>query len=591
MADNLFTKLKHLYSGGIIIRNIKNDSLKVMDPYNTQALQGITTNYLQRSLNGIYSSMGSYRNNGYNTGAQLQRTMLFNDYELMDSDPIIASALDLLAEETTSRDEFGNILSITTKNQKIKTILENFYYDVLNIESNLYHWVRNLAKYGDWYLKLDIADGIGIVGVHPISTYTILRDEKIFERNENSIKFIVSDASPLKGTYESYEISHMRLINDSNYLPYGKSMVEAARKIWKQLSIMEDAMLIHRIMRAPQKRIFKVDIGNINHDEAETFIQGFINKIKKVPFVDQATGDYNLYYNMENLTEDFYLPVRGNDSGTSIDTLSGLEYNSIEDIEYLRNKMMSALRIPKAFLGYDETITGKSVLASEDIRFVKTIERLQRSVEHELLNLGIIHLYAQGYELSDLYDINISLTKPSTIYEQEKLEIWEKKLSLASSAQDLKYISSDWIYKNIFNMSEEEMKTERKYVVEDIKRVYRYSQIENEGNDPATTSQHVTDGGDVRGVNDPDDVDYESDDSNTSDDNEESKTKNPSTQTWKTDASPFGRDPIGTKGTKDRSVDKTTGRDFKGGSPLSRESLNKMKKSLKTNKSIKDLLS
>ena len=157
------------------------------------------------------------------------------------------------------------------------------------------------------------------------------------------------------------------MLSDSNYLPYGKSMIEQARQIWKQVTLMEDAMLIHRIMRAPEKRIFKIDIGNIPPAEVDNYMQRIINKMKKAPVIDEATGEYNLKYNMQNLTEDFYLPVRGGDSGTQLENLPGLEFNAIDDIEYLKNKLLAALRVPKAYLGYEEEVGSKNI--AEDVRF------------------------------------------------------------------------------------------------------------------------------------------------------------------------------------------------------------------------------
>jgi len=588
---SLFDKLKSFYSGGITIRNIKNDTIKILDVYNTQSLGNLSTNYLQSQLNGIYRSAhinysGKTGWGGSNETDQILK--LYRDYEIMDQDPIISSAISILSEESTTRNEFGDVLYIYASDEKVKSLLENFFYDILNIEYNLFYWIRNLVKYGNWYMKLDIAEELGIVGVNPISVYDIIREETYGVESKEQVKFKVTDNSEFAGEYDSYEISHMRLLDDAVYLPYGKSMIEGARKIWKQLSIMEDAMLIHRIMRAPQKRVFKIDVGNIAPDQVELFVQNFINKIKKVPYVDQNTGEYNLYYNIENLTEDFYIPVRGQESGTEIDTLSGLEYSSIDDIEYLRNKMMAALRIPKAFLGYEEGIGSKSTLASEDVRFARTIERIQRQVEHELINLAVIHLFMQGIPLNKLMDIEISLTHPSTIYEQEKIEIWNVKNSLAREIKETKYLSSDWIYENIFGLTEKEVETERGRILEDIKRNYRYAQIEEEGNDPKDTKQHVSSDGDVRGLNDPDDIKYD-DTSNinqTPDDKEETEKKSEKKREPEID------DPLGKKDRKNDSLDKTTGRKFKGGSPLSRENLNNLDNFLKKTKkiSIKKLL-
>ena len=201
---------------------------------------------------------------------------------------------------------------------------------------------------------------------------------------------------------------------------------------------MEDAMLIHRIMRAPEKRIFKIDVGNIPPREVEQFMQRIISKMKKTPVIDQKTGEYNLKYNVESVTEDYFLPVRGGDSGTEIDTLPGLSNNdAVEDIEYLRNKLMASLRIPKAFLGYEEGLSGgKATLAAEDVRFSRTIERLQKIVVSELMKIGVVHLYSQGFESSDLIDFELELQNPSMIHEQEKLELLNQQLDLARDALD-----------------------------------------------------------------------------------------------------------------------------------------------------------
>ena len=264
-------------------------------------------------------------------------------------------------------------------------------------------------------------------------------------------------------------------------------MLESGRKIFKQLTLMEDAMLIHRIMRAPEKRVFKIDVGNIPPREVEQFMQSIINKMKKIPVIDQATGEYNLKYNMESVTEDYFLPVRGGDTGTEIDTLPGLSNNDqIDDIEYLRNKLMASLRIPKAFLGYEEGLSGgKATLAAEDVRFARTIERLQKIVVSELTKIGIVNLYSQGFNDSDLIAFDLELQNPSMIHEQEKLELMNQQLEIAEKAMDVKLFSRKWIYDNIFDMSDEQKVEVYKDIVEDTKQKFRLEQIETEGQDPA----------------------------------------------------------------------------------------------------------
>jgi hypothetical protein len=425
---------------------------------------------------------------------QQVRIDLFRDYDGMDNDPILSSALDIYSDESTVKNELGDVLKINCGNENTKEILRNLFYDILNIEFNLWPWSRNLVKYGDFFLHLEIAEELGIVGVQPLSVYETSRVEGFDAQNPQRVKFVYAPyqnpnsavvTATSKREFENYEIAHFRLYSDSNFLPYGKSMLEGGRRVWKQLTLMEDAMLIHRIMRAPEKRIFKVDVGNIPPTEVDNYMQKIINSSKKVPFLDQATGEYNLKYNIQNLIEDYYMPVRGSDNGTSIDTLKGLEYNMIDDINYLKGKMMAALKIPKAFLGYEEDISGKATLAAQDIRFAKTIERIQKVLVSELTKIAIVHLYAQGLDSEDELDFQLELTIPSKIYEQEKVELYTSKIALITQMQQTKMFSKKWMYDAIMDMTPEEQDELTVDVIEDTKQTFRLTSIETQGVDPA----------------------------------------------------------------------------------------------------------
>jgi hypothetical protein len=420
----------------------------------------------------------------------------------MDMDPIISAALDVYSDESNTQSEMGKILTIDAPDANIKRILENLFYDILNIEFNLWSWTRNMCKYGDAYLKLHVSPEYGVYMVEPLSAYNVIRVENSDPLNKNYIKYQVNFETGVMEELENYQVAHFRLISDSNFLPYGKGMIEGARRVWKQLNLMEDAMLIHRIMRAPDKRVFKVDVGNIPPAEVDTYMERLINKMKKVPYIDERTGDYNLKFNLQNMVEDFYLPVRGGDSGTSIEPLSGMEFTGTEDIEYLRNKMMAALKIPKAFLGYDETLSGKATLAAEDVRFARTITRIQKILVSELTKIAVVHLYSQGYTDESLVDFNLELANPSTIFEKEKISIWSDKVNVAKDMVDNKLFSKNWIYKNIFKLSDDDINKAKSEVIEDAKQGWRFSQIEDEGNDPATSSQKINSDGDVENLGD-----------------------------------------------------------------------------------------
>jgi hypothetical protein len=489
MADNgIFGRLKKLFSSNTIVRNVGGKKLRIADTDNIQAF--INRRGIDR-YHRVYSSMtGGYgsAHGRYEAAAAFQgsRLQLFRDYDMMDNDPIIASVMDIYADESTVKDEFNQIISIHSKNTQIQEILHNLFYDILNVEFNLWPWVRNMCKYGDFFLYLDIDPEYGVVNVLPLSVYETIRIEGQDPGNPFSVKFkIENDFLALgKTEFDNYEIAHFRLLADTNFLPYGKSMIEGGRRVWKQLQLMEDAMLIHRIMRAPDKRKILVDIGNIPPAEIDTFMSRIIDRMKKTPLVDPQTGDYNLRYNMQNITEDFFLPTRGKDSGTDIQNLPGLQFNAIEDIEYLRRKLLAAFKVPKSFIGYDEDISGKATLAAQDVRFARTIERIQRIMVSELTKIAIIHLYVQGFTDEDLVDFELSLTNPSVIYEQEKLNLWKEKVGVATQIMESKMLSQDWVYHNILELSEDEIITERKKIIEDVKRMSELTGIEQQAGQP-----------------------------------------------------------------------------------------------------------
>ena len=491
MADtSFFGRLTKLFRTKAIVTIDSQGKRKVFDGDERQQtnLSSLRDRYtkIQKSF---FEQAGGAQSMAY----QQVRREVFRDYDAMDNDPILASALDIYADESTLKNEFGDTLMVHSDNEKVKDVLDNLFYDILNVEFNLWPWVRNMCKYGDFFLGLEVAEGKGIVNVTPHSVYNTERLERTDPTNPNSVKFKITEDPNGKEEYENFEIAHFRLLADTNWLPYGKSMIENGRRLWKQLSLMEDAMLIHRIMRAPEKRVFKIDIGNIPPTEVDNYMQRIINKMKKVPFVDKNTGDYNLKYNMQNLTEDFYLPVRGGDSGTSIDNLAGMEYASIEDIDYLKNKMFAALKIPRAYLGYEENVNGKATLAAEDVRFARTIERIQRTVVSELSKIAIVHLYAQGIQDSEMTNFSLSLVNPSTIYEQEKVNLWSEKVRLAQDIQGLNMLSKDWVYDNIFKLSGGEQDVQRVKMLEDLKDRFRFRSIEDEGNDPALEDEEPDD--------------------------------------------------------------------------------------------------
>lgn len=505
MADKgLFSRLNRLFANDVVIRNVGGNQLKVADVNHIQA----TGKYRTNSLMDRFTRLYTHKNwNIYNPNQNYQtlRQNLYADYEAMDTDPIIASTLDIIADESTLKNEQGKLLTIKTPNETIRQVLNNLFYDVLNIEFNLWTWTRQMAKYGDFFLKLEISEDFGVYNVIPYTVYNMARFEGADKENPAKVQFIM-DPDGLTATLDpnylpktqrtavklhNYEVAHFRLLSDANYLPYGRSYIEPGRKIFKQLTLMEDAMLLHRIARSPEKRVFYINVGSIPGEQVENFMQKTINTFKKTPYIDEQTGQYNMKYNMQNLMEDFYLPVRNGDTNTRIDTTPGLTYDGIQDVEYLREKLFAALKVPKAYLGFEGDLNGKATLAAEDIRFARTIERIQRIIESELTKIALVHLYAQGFTNENLTNFELTLSSPSIIYEQEKIALMTEKIDLASRMADSNLISSNWIYENIFNFSQEQYIEMRDLIREDKHREFRLSQIQTEGNDPRRTGESV----------------------------------------------------------------------------------------------------
>ena len=498
---SLFARLKKLFSSDVVLRNIGGTELKVIDINKIQR----SGNYRTNSLVDRYSRLYTYNKQTlWNPALNFQtlRTQLYSSYEAMDTDPIISSALDILADECLLVNDRGDMLTIKSSDDNIKRVLENLFYDVLNIEFNLWSWVRGMLKYGDFFLKLEISEKFGVYNVLPYSVYHISRQEGVDPEHPTKVTFqfdpdgLASSTDPnyvpkdgkTVITLENYEVAHFRLLTDTNYLPYGRSYIEPARRIYQQLTLCEDAALIHRIMRAPEKRIFYVNVGQIPPNEVEQFMQKTINNMKKTPYVG-PDGQYNLRFNMQNMMEDFYIPVRGGDTSTKVETTPGLTYDGIQDIRYYQEKLFAALKIPKAYMGFEEQLSGKATLSAEDIRFARTVERIQRIVEAELTKIALVHLYTQGFTGESLANFELKLTTPSVIFEQEKVALLKEKVDLASQMLDTHMFPTDYIYETIFGLSEEDYLEMRELVREDAKRAFRQSQIENEGNDPAKSGK------------------------------------------------------------------------------------------------------
>ena len=587
----LFPRLQRLFSTDVVLRNVGGNQLKVFDVNNIQQTGEIETNALVDRFNRVHTNTNTSLYGSQNSfNYQTLRPQLYSEYDAMDTDAIIASALDIIADESTLKNDQGDVLAIKSSDENIQKILYNLFYDVLNIEFNLWPWIRNMCKYGDFFLKLEIAEKFGVYNVIPYTAFHIERLEGQDKENPTEVKFrfdpdgvsasdygyynVPNQPNGSSILFDNYEIAHFRLLTDMNFIPYGRSYIEPARKLFKQYTMMEDAMLIHRIVRAPEKRIFYMNVGSIPPNEVDAFMEKTVSKLKRTPYLDQNTGEYNLKYNMQNLLEDYYIPVRGNDASTKIDTANGLQWNGIEDVNYLRDKLFAALKVPKAFMGYDENTDGKATLAAQDIRFARTIERIQRIMVSELTKIALVHLYTQGYRDESLANFELSLTTPSIIYDQERIALMKEKMDLATQMVDSKLFPSDYIYDHIFHLSEDQYDEYRDLVREDTKRKFRLDQIESEGNDPQETGKSYGTPHDLASLYGQGRM--ESDPANIPTGYNEKKEDpgRPKEKVSKrnTQDDNFGKDRLGAAGMKkDYNSNDKLKVDFKGGSPLALE--------------------
>lgn len=437
---SLFQRLTQLFRAGPVIRR------KVKDYHEPTASSAYEM--FRKNQSDIYSStVAAY-------GA-FDRMSRYSDFSEMEATPEIASALDIYAEETVAQDERGHVLHIHSENRRVKELLETLFNDTLNIEFNLPMWTRNLCKYGDFFLFNDVHPNYGIINAYPIPISEMEREEGYDPKDPMAVRFRwVTRGNQV---LENWQVSHFRLLSNDAFLPYGSSVLESARRIWRQMILMEDAMLVYRIVRAPERRVFYIDVGNVPPEEVANFMEQAQTSLKRNRLVDKANGKMDLRYNPLSVDEDYFIPVRGGETGTKIDSLAGgTNAAAIEDVQYIQKKLFAALKIPKAYLGYDEDIGAKATLAQEDIRFSRTISRIQKVVISELNKIAMVHLYSHGYEGEDLLDFTLKLSNPSTIAQQQKLELIASRFDIAGKAPE-GIVDRRWVRKNIMGLTDEEI--------------------------------------------------------------------------------------------------------------------------------------
>ena len=437
------------------------------DDFEREKLQAQQTYYLTNQWakveNNLYSQAIYY---------EPSRLSAQYDYESMEYTPEISAALDIYSEESTTTNEDGFILQIYSESKRIKSVLADLFNNALDINTNLPMWTRNTCKYGDNFVYLKLDPEKGIIGCQQLPTIEIERHEvgvtakitvDITQEKDENKKALHFTWKNRNMEFQSWEVAHFRLLGDDRKLPYGTSMLEKARRIWKQLLLCEDAMLIYRTSRAPERKLFKVFVGNMNDDDVEAYVQRVANKFKREQVVDSKTGNVDMRFNQMAVDQDYFIPVRDPASPDPITTLPGAtNLSEIADIEYIQKKLLTALRVPKAFLGFEEVVGDGKNLSLQDIRFARTINRIQKSMIAELNKIAIIHLFLLGFE-DELQNFTLGLTNPSTQADLLKIDVWKEKVLLykdlvADPGNGIQPVSSTWAKKHIFGFSDEEIR-------------------------------------------------------------------------------------------------------------------------------------
>ena len=471
--SSLFKQLTKLLSGPLVkyrrqdTRQLKKRNL---DRYKSRFRSASGQEFKMSAYEDVYSSL---RSDYYQNQNRMDR---YADFDQMEYSPEISSALDIYADEMTTFSIYRPILDIICSNQEIKSVVESLLYNVLNIEFNLYGWARSMCKYGDLFLYLDIEQDDGIKNTIGLPANEIERLEGEDKNNPNYIQYQWNNAGL---TLENWQVGHFRVLGNDKFAPYGTSVLDGARRIWRQLTLLEDAVMAYRIVRSPDRRVFYIDVGGIPPEDVEQYMQRVMTQMKRNQIVDVDSGRVDLRYNPFSVEEDYYIPVRGGESGTKIDTVSSGQYTGeIDDVKYLRDKLFSALKIPMSYLSRGEgSDEDKGTLAQKDIRFARTIQRLQRSIVSELEKIAIVHLFTLGYRGNDLLSFKLALNNPSRLAELQELEHWKARFEAADGASNSNYFSRRWVSKNILNINEEEFQRMQAEMFYDRKHDFFLEQV------------------------------------------------------------------------------------------------------------------
>lgn len=490
MADNkltVFQRLQKILSNGNTQRDYINNTYNIVSPdrradviatanteaeYKKKVLQA-----QQQALLGKQWIKANYDITNRTLSGLNELKLSYAEFDRMDMFPEIGTALDIFSEESCWTNNDGVLVSVSSKSNRVKNMLEDLFVNRLSIHTMLPMICRSMCKYGNTFMLLNIDNKNGVIGWKQLPVYEMERWENgqktpyaspisnlntIDENAPQDTKFVWVGQNEYI-PYRNWQVAHFRLLYDSIFLPYGCSVLQKARRHFRMLSMMEDLMLIYRLDRSVERRVFKINVGAIDENDVQAYVQEIANNFKRKPIVDPMTGQIDLRKSFMNVTEDFFIPTRDDNASNPIETLQGAQnLTAMDDIKFVQNKLFTALRVPKSFLNFEEATGDGKNLSLLDVRFTRTVNRVQQALLMELNKIAIIHLYLNGFQ-DELNNFTLTMNNPSSQAEMLELENLAKKITTAKDAVSdpgggMPLASSMWAWKNIFKWSDKEIK-------------------------------------------------------------------------------------------------------------------------------------
>lgn len=433
--------------------------------------------YKQEKYLAYQWQRASMENNMESLASYTAVKLMYRDCDLMDGVPEIGTALDIIADEVCNQSADNQILKVSSKSKRIKSILEDLFYNRLQVATTLRMITRGMVKYGNHYMLLNISKASnGVTGWKQLSVYETDRYEGGLagyygggqmvnagtDLKPDEVRFVHAGINQAT-SYSEWQVAHFRLLNDSFFLPYGVSLLHKARRAWRMWSMMEDAMLIYRLDKSIERRVFKIYVGGINDKDVPAFVQDIANNFKRTPIIDPATGQVDLRKNFLDVSSDYFIPVRDPSAPNPIETLQGANnQTAMDDINYMQNKIFAAIRVPKQFINFQDAQGKGQNLSLADIRFARMIMGVQQFVLAELNKVAMVHLYLLGFK-EDLTNFSLSMNIPTAQIESLELDALQKRVQLAEAALadpgiGMPIVSLHWVLTNIMKLSDNEIK-------------------------------------------------------------------------------------------------------------------------------------